>query len=72
MIGNTCEKMMARLDRQGTLHPYAYLLFNLEVEEQPSVVSSIMTQIYLKVGLNTWVENRKKSYEVRDEIDSSP
>ena len=61
MSGKTNEKLMAQLDKQGTLHPDAHLLFNLSVEEEPSVVSEIMTQLSLKVGLNTWVEKGKKS-----------
>ena len=61
MSGNTYEKVMAQLDNQGTLHPDAHLMFNLSVEEPPSVVSAIMTQLSLKVGLKTWVENGRKS-----------
>ena len=47
--GKTYEKVMAQLDKLGTLHPDARLLFNLSVEEQPSVVSAIMTQLSSKV-----------------------
>ena len=46
MSGKTYEKVMAQLDKQETLHPYANMLFNLSVEERPSVVSEIMTQLY--------------------------
>ena len=48
MTGNTYEKVMARLDKQGTLHPDSHLLFNLSVEEQASVVSAIMNQLSFK------------------------
>ena len=49
MTGNTYEKVMAQLYKQGMLHPDAHLLFNLAVEEQPSVVSEIMTQLSLGI-----------------------
>ena len=52
---------MAQLYKQGTLHPDSHLLFNLEVEEQPSVVSSIMKQLYLNIGFKTWGEKGSKS-----------
>ena len=61
MTGKIYEKVMAQLENQGTLHPDAHLLFNLAVEEQPSVVSAIMTQLSLKVGLKTWVEKGRKA-----------
>ena len=61
MKGNTYEKVIAQLDKQGTLHLDAHMLFNLAVEEQPSVVSKIMTQLYLKVGLKTWGEKGRKA-----------
>ena len=51
MSGTTYEKVMAQMDKLGTLHSEAHLLFNLSVEKQPSVVSAITTQLYLKVGL---------------------
>ena len=54
MSGKTYEKVMTQLDKLGTLHADAHMLFNLSVEEQPSVVSAIMTQLSLKVGLKTW------------------
>ena len=53
MSGKTYAKVIAQLDKLGTLHPDAHLLFNLSVEEEPSVVSEIMTQLSLKVGLKT-------------------
>ena len=61
MSGKTYEKMMAQLDKLGTLHPDEHLLFNLSVEEQPSVVSEIMTQLSLRVGFKTWGEKGRKS-----------
>ena len=61
MSGKTYEKLMAQLDKLGTLHPDAHLLFNLSVEEQPSVVSAIMTQLSLKVELKTWGEKGRKA-----------
>ena len=64
MSGNIYEKVMAQLNKQGTLRPDTNLLFNLSVEEQPSVVSEIMTQLSLKVGLKTLVEKRRKSMEL--------
>ena len=54
MLGNIYEKVMTQMYEQGTLHPDAYMLFNLSVEEQPSVVLAFMTQISLKVVLETW------------------
>ena len=60
MTGKTYEKVMYQLDKQETLHPYEHLLFGVEVEEQPSVVSEIMTQLSLMVRLNTWVEKVRK------------
>ena len=54
MSGKTYEKVMAQLYKLGTIHTGAHLLFNVSVEEQPKVVSEIMTQLYLKVGLKTW------------------
>ena len=35
-------------------------MFNLAFEEQQSVVSAIITQLSLKVGLKTWGEKGKK------------
>ena len=61
MLGNTYEKVMAQLDKQGTLHPDEYLLFNLSVEEKPSVILAIMTQLYLKVGLKAWGDKLRKA-----------
>ena len=61
MTGKIYEKMMAQLENQVTLHPNAHLLFNLLVEEQPSVVSVIITQLSIKVVLNTWRENGRKA-----------
>ena len=52
---------MAQLDKIGTLHPDAHLLFNLSVEEQTSVVSEIMTQLSLKVRLKKWGEKGMKA-----------
>ena len=60
MTVKTYEKVIAQLDKQGTLHTDAHLLFNLSVEEHPSVVSAIMTQIDLKVRLKTWGEKGRK------------
>ena len=60
MSGKTYQKVMAQLDNQGTLHSDAHLLFNLAVEENPSVVSAITTQLSLKVGLKTWGDNERK------------
>ena len=61
MKGNTYEKVMDQLDKQVTLHPDAHLMFSLSVEEQPSVPSAIMTQLFLKVGLKIWGEKGRKS-----------
>ena len=60
MTGNTYKKVMTQLDKQGTLHLDAHLLFNLAVEEQPPVMSEIMTQLSLKVGLKTWGDKGKE------------
>ena len=60
MSGKTNEKVMAQLYKIVTLHPDAPLMFNLSVEKQPSVVSAIMTQISIKVGLKTWGEKVRK------------
>ena len=61
MTGKTYEKVMAQLGKQGMLHPDAHLLFNLSDDEQPSVVSAIMTQISLNFGLNKWKEKGRKA-----------
>ena len=61
MSGKTYLKVMDQLDKQGTLHPDAHLLFNLSVEEQTSIVSEIMTQLSLKVELKTWGEKGRKA-----------
>ena len=61
MTGNTYKTVMAQLDKQGMLYPDAHLLFNLAVEEQPSVVSATMTQLSLKVVLKTWGEKVRKA-----------
>ena len=61
MSGKKYEKVMAQLDKLGTLHADAHLLFNLSVEEPPSVVSAIMTQLSLKVLLKTWEEKGRKA-----------
>ena len=61
MTGKTYEKVMAQLDKQGTLNPDAHLLFNLSAEEKPSVVSAITTKIFLKVRLKTWGDKGRKS-----------
>ena len=52
---------MPQMDKIGTLHQDAHLLFNLSVEEQPSAVSEIMTQLSLKVVLKTWGKKGRKS-----------
>ena len=51
---------MAQLDNQGKIHPDANMLFNLAVEEQPSVVSEIMTQLSVKFLLKTCGEKGSK------------
>ena len=61
MTGKKYKKVMARLYKQETIHTDAHLLFNLAVEEQPSVVSEIMTQPSLKVGLKGWGEKVRKA-----------
>ena len=61
MLAKTYEKVVAELDKLGTLHPDAHLMFNLSVEEQLSVVSSIMTQLSLKVVLKIWGEKGRKA-----------
>ena len=61
MSGKKNEKVMAQLDKLVTLHPDAPLLFNLSVEKQPLVISAIMTQLSIKVGLKTWGEKVRKS-----------
>ena len=60
MSGNKYEKLMAKMYKQGTLHPDAHLQFNLAVEEQPSVVSEIMTQLSIKVLLKTCGDKGRK------------
>ena len=52
---------MAQLNKLGTLHTDARLMFNLSVEEQPSVFLSIMAQLSLKVLLKTWGEKVSKA-----------
>ena len=37
------------------------MLFNLSVEEKPPFISSIMTQLSLKVVLDTWGEKGTKA-----------
>ena len=64
MTGNKYEKVMDQLDKQGMLHPDVHLLFNLAVEEQSSVVSEIITQISLKVGLKTWEDKGRKAMKL--------
>ena len=64
MSGKTYEKVMAQLGKLGTLHTDAHLLFNLSVVEQPSVVSAIMTQLSLKVGLKTRGEKGRKDMKL--------
>ena len=61
MSGKTYEKVMVQLDKIGTLHPDAHMLFNLSVEEKPPFISSIMTQLSLKVVLDTWGEKGTKA-----------
>ena len=60
MSGKTNEKVMPQLEKLVTLHPDAPLLFNFSVEKQPSVLSAIMTQLSIKVGLKTWGEKVRK------------
>ena len=49
MSGKTYKKVMAQLDKQGTLHPDVHMLFNSAVEEP------------LKVGLKTWGDKGRKA-----------
>ena len=59
MIGKKYESAMTQLEQQGTLHPDVHLPFNQAIEDQLSVVSMIMTQLYLKAGLKTWGDKAK-------------
>ena len=61
MSGNKYEAAMAQLEQEVTLHPDAHMLFKKTVEEQPTAVSTIMTQISLKAGLKRWGPRAKKA-----------
>ena len=45
------ETEMAQMDNQGLLNPYAHMFSNQAVEEQPTILFTIMTQLSLKSGL---------------------
>ena len=45
MIGTNYETIMSQLDQHGTLHPDAHMFFNQALEEKPTIVSVIMTQL---------------------------
>ena len=61
MSGNKYEAAMAQLEQEGTLHPDAHMLFQQTAKEQPTAVSTIMTQLSLKAGLKRWGPRAKKS-----------
>ena len=45
MSGTKYETIMAQLEQHGTLHPNAHMFFNQALEEKPTIVSVIMTQL---------------------------
>ena len=45
MSGTKYETIMDQLEQHGTLHPDTQMFFNQELEEKPTMVSVIMTQL---------------------------
>ena len=45
MSGTKYETIMDQLEKHGTLHPDAHMFFNQALEEKPTIVSVIMTQL---------------------------
>ena len=61
MSGNKYEAAMAKLEQEVTLHSDAHMLFQQTAKEQTIVVSTIITQLYLKSGLKQWGPIAKKA-----------
>ena len=55
------EAVMAQLEQEGTLHPDVHMLFQQTAIEQPTAVSTIMTQLSIKAGLKRSVPRAKKA-----------
>ena len=45
MSGTKYETIMAQLEQHETLHPDAHMFFNQVLEENPTIMSVIMTQL---------------------------
>ena len=54
------QKGISQMENQGTLNSDSQIFSNQSVEKQPTVVSTIITQLSLTVGIKQWV---KKSIE---------
>ena len=45
MSGTKYETIMAQLEQHGTFHPDSHMFFNQALEEKPTIVSVVMTQL---------------------------
>ena len=61
MSRNKYEAAIAQLGKEVTLYPDAHILFQQTAEEEPTAVSTIITQLSLKAGLKRWVPIAKKA-----------
>ena len=54
MAGYKYSIAVFQLDNYGVIHPDAHMLFMKMQEEQPDIITAIMTQLSLKSGLKEW------------------
>ena len=53
--GSKYEVSVSQLEDNGELHTDAHMLFMKMQEEQPDIITAIMTQLSLKAGSKEWV-----------------
>ena len=58
MTGSKYAIALAQLEDHGALHLDAHMLFMKIQEEQPDVITTIITQISLNSGLKEWGLNK--------------
>ena len=61
MSGSKYKTAMSQMENQGMLNPDVQMFFNESVEKQPTIVSTIMTQISLKAVIKQWGKKARES-----------
>ena len=61
MSGSKYKTAMSQMENQGILNPDVKMFFNESVEKQPTIVSTIMTQISLKAVIKQWGKKARES-----------